>query len=625
MIRAPVLALAAGFILLGGIVVSIALFAFNLQSTNDALTAGLERNLALSELLNQLQGAESGQRGFLLTDDPAYLKSHTNALDGAVRTLDAIGKPRPGGFNFQPVTIVNLRAAVTAKVGELRNTIELAQQGRKPEALAIVESDRGERLMNDIRDVVGLLRAYNNGAVSDVLAREQAIVTGLWLGIAAAAIGILVLAAVLLRDTRQRLNVLREQAAALEDRNRIMAETNDQLSQEIANREAAEGQLRQVQKMEAIGQLSGGIAHDFNNMLAVVMSAISLSRRKLARGEHDISSFLDGAAEAAERAATLTARLLAFSRQQPLQPEPVEANKLVSGMSEMLHRTLGETIQLESVLAAGLWRTRVDPPQLENSIINLAVNARDAMGESGSITIETANCYLDDAYARENPGTAPGQYVMVAVSDTGDGMPPAVIAHAFDPFFTTKSPGKGTGLGLSQVYGFVKQSHGHIKIYSEIGTGTTVKLYLPRYTGEEEPGTGRRMVERGALVGGRADEIILVAEDDDHLRAMVRDSMQEIGYTVIETGDAEMALQLLRERADISLLFTDIVMPKMNGRMLAEAARRDRSDLKVLYTTGFTRNAVVHNGVLDAGVNLIVKPFTVEQLAAKVRQVLDGV
>ena len=378
-----------------------------------------------------------------------------------------------------------------------------------------------------------------------------------------------------------------------------------------------------MQKMEAIGQLSGGIAHDFNNMLAVIMSAISLIRRKLERGDHDIESLLGGAADAAERAAILTARLLAFARQQALSPEPVEANRLVSGMSEMLRRTLGETIRLETVLAGGLWRTRVDPQQLENAIINLAVNARDAMPEGGSITIETANSYLDESYVADHPGATAGQYVMIAITDTGLGMPQEVIARAFDPFFTTKQPGKGTGLGLSQVYGFVKQSQGHIKIYSEPGTGTTVKVYLPRHFGEDAAVPRRRAVAPELAVG-TADEIVLVAEDEDQVRAMVCDSLRELGYTALAAADAEEALQVLAGRGEVSLLLTDIVMPGMNGRLLAEEARETRPELKVLYTTGFTRNAVVHNGVLDAGVNLIVKPFTVEQLAAKVREVLDG-
>jgi signal transduction histidine kinase len=624
LLRSPVVALATGFVLLGGILVAIAMFLFNLQGTNQQLADGLERNLELATLLTQIQGAETGQRGFLLTDDPAYIDSHAVAVAEIDKTLTTISGATSGHFAFLPENLKALRDAVAAKLEELNQTIELARSGRKPEALAVVNTDRGEKLMQDIRDAVARMRARSAAAVASELEHEKNYGIALWAGIAAAALGIVLLAALLIRDARGRTAVLRAQANELAERNVALEETNRRLSEEISSRQEAETQVRQLQKMEAIGQLSGGIAHDFNNMLAVVMSAISLIRRKMARGDFDISQFLDGAADAADRAATLTSRLLAFSRQQPLAPEAIDANKLVSGMSELLRRTLGETVSLETVLAGGLWRTRADPHQLENSIINLAVNARDAMSDGGSITIETANAYLDDAYARANSGTIAGQYVMIAVTDTGSGMSESVIARAFDPFFTTKAPGKGTGLGLSQVFGFVKQSQGHIKIYSEPSTGTTVKVYLPRYTGDEEPAAARKAAVSTALIGGSASEVILIAEDDDQLRSMVCGTMREIGYTVIDTGDAEHALALIRERPDVTLLFTDIVMPKMTGRVLADEALRGRPDLKVLYTTGFTRNAVVHNGVLDAGVNLIVKPFTVEQLAAKVRAVLDG-
>ncbi|MEZ6030229.1 MAG: PAS domain-containing protein [Hyphomonadaceae bacterium] len=382
----------------------------------------------------------------------------------------------------------------------------------------------------------------------------------------------------------------------------------------------AESQLRQSQKMEAIGQLTGGIAHDFNNMLAVIMSGLNLLQRKVARGETDVGQYVEGALEGARRAASLTSRLLAFSRQQQLAPEPIDANRLVQGMTDLLARTLGGAIHVETVLSAGLWRTLADANQLEAALLNLAVNARDAMEEGGKLTIETANAHIDEAYARDHELEA-GQYILIAVTDTGTGMPADVIARAFDPFFTTKSVGKGTGLGLSQVFGFIRQSGGHVKIYSEVGVGTTVKIYLPRHYSETEPAERRPPAAHAAPGAGEA---VLVVEDEDRVRAFSVDTLRELGYTVIEARTATEVLRIIEAGHPVSLLFTDVVMPEMNGRQLAEQVLAMRPDLKVLYTTGYTRNAIVHNGVLDAGAHLLVKPFTIEQLADKVRAVLGA-
>ena len=290
---------------------------------------------------------------------------------------------------------------------------------------------------------------------------------------------------------------------------------NRELINEANRREQVEGQLRQSQKMEAIGQLTGGIAHDFNNMLGVIMGSLELMQRRIKKGDFGIERFMDAAASATQRAATLTHRLLAFARQQPLAPEPVDANKMIAGMSDLLRSTLGEHIRIETVAAAGLWPTHADAHQLESAVLNIAINARDAMPEGGRLTIETANAYLDDAYCRQNADVEPGQFVLIAITDTGDGMTPDVAARAFDPFFTTKPVGKGTGLGLSQVHGFVKQSRGHIKIYSEIGDGTTVKLYLPRL--RDGIAEVNRTVPQPAKAGN-ASEVILVVEDDALMR-----------------------------------------------------------------------------------------------------------
>jgi CheY-like chemotaxis protein len=381
--------------------------------------------------------------------------------------------------------------------------------------------------------------------------------------------------------------------------------------------------LRQAQKMEAIGQLTGGVAHDMNNMLHVIHSSLErIERHFLPTADESLSRSVQLAMRGVGRATELTRSLLAFARRQPLDPKPLEPNRLVAGMSDLLRRTLGEAIAIETVLAGGLWRTFADPNQLENAIVNLALNARDAMPEGGRLTIETANTYLDEAYAAAHHEVTPGQYVMIAVSDTGTGMTREAVEKAFEPFFTTKEVGKGTGLGLSQVYGFVKQSEGHVKIYSEAGQGTTVRIYLPRYLGEE--GAAAASVP-SAVPAAQHSETILVVEDDEDVRANSVSSLRELGYRTVEAEDGAAALRMLEADRSVRLLFTDVGLPGgMNGRQLADEARRRRPNLKVLFTTGYARNAIVHHGRLDPGVQLIVKPYTHAALAEKVRDVLAG-
>jgi PAS domain S-box-containing protein len=395
------------------------------------------------------------------------------------------------------------------------------------------------------------------------------------------------------------------------------------LRSEVTERESAEAQVRQMQKLESIGQLTGGIAHDFNNMLAIIVGSLDLAKRRVLTDPQRALKGIENAEEGARRAAQLTSRLLAYSRQQALAPEVLNVNKLVGGMSELLRRTIGESVHVETVLAGGLWSTLADAAQLESAIVNLCVNARDAMPDGGKLTIETANAHLDDAYASRHPGVIPGQYVLIGVTDTGTGMPPEVIERAFDPFYTTKGAGKGTGLGLSQVYGFVKQSGGHVKIYSESCEGTTVKVYLPRNAGTEAALDAEKNAHE-ALPTAKDGEIILVVEDEEAVRHMAVDVLRDLGYTVVQASDANQAINILIVQPSISLLFTDIVMPNMNGRVLADEVLKMQPALKVLFTTGYTRDAVVHNGLLDAGVAFLPKPFTVAQLARKVRRVLDG-
>jgi PAS domain S-box-containing protein len=418
---------------------------------------------------------------------------------------------------------------------------------------------------------------------------------------------------------------LRAFTETLEDRVR---ERTRELEAENEARKRAEESLRQSQKMEAVGQLTGGIAHDFNNLLTIIQGGLEMIARQTPNldGSPAASRILRGkdmALEAARRAAKLTDRLLAFARQQPLDPKPIDCNRLVTGICDLMRRTVGEEVLLETVLSGGLWLASADANQLENALLNLVVNARDAMPNGGKVTIETANCYLDETYvsALSEPVKA-GQYVMIAVADTGVGMDDSTLQRAFEPFFTTKGVGKGTGLGLSQVYGFVRQSAGHVAVYSELREGTTVKVYLPRHFGagehvrELEPA-----VDESKAIG---TETVLVVEDDDALRLYTVETLNDLGYSVLAAANGAAALEMLERHQDIDLLFTDIVMPGgLNGRQLADEAKRRRPVLKVLFTTGYTRNAIVHHGRLDPDVQLVGKPFTFHELARKVRALLD--
>ena len=414
---------------------------------------------------------------------------------------------------------------------------------------------------------------------------------------------------------------LRDANEQLQRQGQDLARANENLRTQIEQREFAETTLRQVQKMEAMGQLTGGIAHDFNNLLQVIIGNIEVLQRRNLVPDDAARRMILSMARSAERAATLTQRLLAFARRQPLDPKPIDVNKLVTGMSELLHRTLGESMRIESVLAGGIWRVASDANQLEKAILNLAVNARAAMPSGGKLTIETANAFLDETYANAHD-VKPGQYVVVCVSDTGTGMGKDVLQKAFEPFFTTKDVGKGSGLGLSQVYGFIKQSDGHAKIYSEPGEGTTVKLYLPRLTtAADGPET---VMEPKSFPAGSIDRQILVVEDDEDVRSHAVAMLRELGYSVLEAADGPRALRMLESQPGVHLLFTDVGLPGgLNGRQLADRARENHPDLLVLFTTGYARNAIVHQGRLDPGVELITKPFTSAALATKVHRMLE--
>lgn len=381
-------------------------------------------------------------------------------------------------------------------------------------------------------------------------------------------------------------------------------------------------QLAASQKLEAVGQLSGGIAHDFNNLLMIVLGNLETIQRYVRQGDNNpnLVRAVNNAMRGAQRASALTSRLLAFSRRQALDPKPINVNNFLNNVVEFLYRTLGEQIEIQTVGAAGSWQIEVDVNQLEVAIVNLAINSRDAMPQGGKLTIEASNQFVDDAYHQRNPEIMPGQYVAISVTDTGAGMAPETLAHAFEPFYTTKEMGRGTGLGLSQVYGFVKQSGGNVKIYSEVGVGTTIKLYFPRHFGKQ---TLEDEAQELDLAGGQAETILLV-EDDPDLRSYIGEILRSLDYRVIVASNATTALEILAKNdRPIDLLLTDIVMPGKNGRQLAEEALRQEAGLKVLYMTGYSRNAVVHQGRLDEGVDLIQKPISQAELAHRVRVILD--
>jgi signal transduction histidine kinase len=425
---------------------------------------------------------------------------------------------------------------------------------------------------------------------------------------------------------RRRQYEARDRLIDLSESERRLQSTLETLEQQVEERTAQlrhnEEALRQSQKMEAVGQLTGGIAHDFNNMLTGIIGSLELLRRRLARGRtEDLDSLIDLGVTSANRAAGLTHRLLAFSRRQSLDPKAVQMNTLVLSMGELLQRSLNESIQLEMRLSDQLWVAEADPNQLESALLNLVINARDAMPEGGKLVVETSNQVLDHELTENYSNLEPGDYVMLSVTDNGSGMPQSVISRAFDPFFTTKPIGQGTGLGLSMIYGFSKQSGGHVSIDSEIDQGTTVRLYLPRFRGEEldyPPITVQQAPD--ALDG----ETVLIVEDDPAVRVLVSAVLSELGYAFVEASDADGAVPILDSQQRIDLLISDVGLPGMNGRQLAEIGRQFRPGLKVLFITGYAEHAAVRGGFLDSGMQMITKPFTFDLLTAKVREMIKS-
>ena len=421
--------------------------------------------------------------------------------------------------------------------------------------------------------------------------------------------------AVLFKDITDRVRVEAAQKHLQETLETRIAEA-------LSEREKVEGALRQAQKMEAVGQLTGGLAHDFNNLLAGISGAFEMINARLAQGRHgDVEKYLAAGQGAARRAAALTHRLLAFSRQQTLSPRPLVVNRLLPDFAELVRRTVGPAIEVETIGAASLWTTLVDANQLENALLNLCINARDAMPDGGKITIETGNRWLDERGARER-GLDAGQYISVCVSDTGTGIEKVNLERVFDPFFTTKPIGQGTGLGLSMVYGFARQSHGYVRIYSEVDQGTMVCIYLPRFHGEEDVSSETLNAE---LIETGSGKTVLVIDDEPTVRMLVTDALSDLGHACLEAGDGPSGLKFLESDASIDLLITDVGLPGgMNGRQIAEAARRLRPSLQILFITGYAENAVLNHGHIERGMEVLTKPFAVDDLVRRVSRLLQS-
>ena len=578
----------------------------------------VEVQKAAQEVLLAAHDAEATKRAFFLTDQPNYQEAFQTAMTRVPTTLDALRK-RTMDNPEQQVRIGRLGQLIDTKLNELRLTHQMNADGRRDDAIAIINSPESRNLTSNIRVEAGAILDTERRLLGDRqrYATATRYLLAALVGAALLAAGLLsLLLALAMRKAMQRL-----------------VERTRELEQESKLRLDAEDTLRQAQKMEAVGQLTGGIAHDFNNLLTIIIGNLDTIKRALATAAEGSAAALaeklkrptDAAIQGAASAGQLTHRLLAFSRRQALAPTRIDVNKLVSGMLDMLSRTLGADVSIETVFGAGLWPTFADPHQLESALLNLALNGKSAMPNGGCLTIETANTFLDENYVRRFGDVTPGQYVVLCVTDTGTGIPKQVLDRVFEPFFTTKGAGEGSGLGLAMVHGFVKQSDGHIRIYSEEGDGTTVKIYLPRLLTDEIAATPSALPpDESPAPRAHHGETILVVEDNEGVRHYAKEVLEELGYLVLSAEDATEALALFAKAPRIDLLFTDVVLPgAMTGRGLAEEIRRRRPDLPALFTTGYTRNAIVHQGRLDPDVHLLNKPYTHQDLGRKVRILLD--
>jgi signal transduction histidine kinase len=612
----------AGFLLVLAAIIGVAIGLVRSQRADDLVLHTMEVRQAAQDLLISIRDAEARKRSYLLTADRDYLETVEESVKDIPPQYAALMELVSDNPARQ-TQVAALGSLVDAKVAEFRKTLDLIEGGERDAALLILNSPESRKLSSDIRNKVGEIVDAERARLVDRQSQsrqDRYLLAGL--------IGIAVLFAILLSTILA--------VSTLQALRRLVARTKE-LEAESRLRQDAEDTLRQAHKMEAVGQLTGGVAHDFNNLLTIIIGNLDAMRRQIAAAANpgDIQTLigkmtkpLDSAMQGARSAAQLTQRLLAFARRQPLEPVRVDMNRLITGMLDLLRRTLGEEISIETVFAAGLWPVHADPHQLENALLNLALNAKDAMPEGGCLTIETANTYLDDTYVRRFGDIAAGQYAVLCVTDTGQGIPKEVLDQVFEPFFTTKGHGEGSGLGLAMVHGFVKQSGGHVRIYSEEGEGTTVKIYLPRMTAAEEVAAvpaGKPERDIAPMPRAEQGEVILLVEDNEGVRRYAKDVLEEIGYWVLEASNAEDALRAVAKKPRIDLLFTDVVLPGASGRELADRIKQLYPHVPVLYTTGYTRNAIVHQGRLDPNIHLLNKPYTQQDLARKVRELLDAV
>jgi signal transduction histidine kinase/ActR/RegA family two-component response regulator len=609
-------ALAASFVLL--LVAALAaLFLANRTNLAEGMVSHtIEVREKARTLLTTAFEAQTGVRGYLLSDDPAFLDAFASAEAEAPVILDNLRR-LSAGDPPQAAAVENLSALFAEMLERYRRMIARAEAGDRAEAIARVRDGGGREMIGEIEVQIDRFAAAELQRLIARQAAAEALRVWTLMLVFGALLGATLLAALVTRSMLHYVNRVTRQSAELAKETRLRLES--------------EATLVQAQKMEAVGQLAGGIAHDFNNMLTIVIGNLDTLRRRLSKTDElsgpasTVLRPVELALQGARSAAQLTHRLLAFSRRQALAPSQVDLNRVVSDMAELIRRTIGENVHLESVLAAGLWPSFADANQIESALVNLVVNARDAMPDGGHITIETANVYLDDAYTARFGDIEPGQYVLLSVTDTGSGIAPALMGRIFEPFFTTKREGEGSGLGLAMVHGFVKQSGGHMRLYSEVGHGTTVKIYLPRLAGVEAGNAAPAERSRPEPVPGRASgETVLVVEDNRGVRDYAAEALQEAGFVVLEAASAGEARAVVAAGTGFDLLFTDVVLGNgTNGRELADEFRAVRPDLPVLFTTGYTRNAIVHAGRLDPGVDLLEKPFTQQDLVRRIRELLD--
>jgi signal transduction histidine kinase len=559
----------------------------------------------LSSLAALLRRAESGERGFLLTNEAIFLEPFDELKRNVEETIDDLRDLLPDNPK-QLRTLDEVAPLTKQRIEILKDRVQTMREGRASEAVAKVRSGDGKRVMDRISVLLGQMgqeeeRLFHEREQAYLSASEALQIVFGFLFLAIAGSGLFVVF-----NSQKQIRELKQ--------------AYEQVIEQSDLRLQAEAQLRQSQKLEALGQLAGGIAHDFNNLLAIIVSSLNILRRKTKEVPGCEQLFVS-AEGSADRAARLVRRLLAFSREQPLDPKVLDPNKLIEGMSDLLKRALGAPIAIETHLAEGIWSTCIDGHELENAILNLAVNARDAMPEGGKLVIATENAIIDERYRSRNPEIEPGEYVLITVTDSGEGMTPEIAARAFDPFFTTKPVGKGTGLGLSQVHGFVKQSNGQVKVYSEPGRGTSIKLLFPRFLGGLDSSETGSDLEANIVVG-KAEEVILIVDDDEVARRMTVLAARELGYSVLEAADSQSAIAVLKAHPEIGLLITDVVMPGIDGAQLSREAVFRRHDLRVLYVTGYPRSFLLGRD-LRPDARVLGKPFTLVQFANAVRSAFD--